>query len=316
MTLPTTGTLGMNQVNLEILRPETAELGLDDPAVRVLAGSSTGSVQFASLRGKTYLFTFTISTNQIDADLRSLALAAGWNGVFPVQATINSGVWISGSVAGNSTAALTISGSFPNGITLINNGAIVGRGGNGGSASVAGTAGGKALLASSAVTIQNNGTIAGGGGGGGGGRPGSGTSRECDMGNDSCSGGTGGGGGGGGGRSNISFNAPGGSGGSSSSGGSCLSVLSGSSGGIGTSTAPGSGGAAGYASACRCPGCAGSGGAGGAAGDWGTAGNAGGNGYSGFTTLIGALGGAAGQAVDGNANITWTAFGTRLGPIV
>lgn len=290
MTLPTTGTLGLNQVNLELFRAETALIGLNDAEVRGLAETPTGAVTFANLRGKSYLFAFTIATNQSDANLRTLALAAGWNGISPLQATINSGVTIGGSVAGNSTPALTINGSFPNGVLLINNGIIAGRGGAGsttGPAPAAGQAGGLALAVSVPVTIQNNGTIAGGGGGGGAGASFSGTGN-CDMGESSCNY-TRLGGGGGGGRSNAIFTAAGGSVG----------------GGTGTGTTNGAGGT-GTSSTGVCPSCVGTGPSGGAGGGWGTAG---------ASSLSGVLGGAAGLALTGNANITWTAFGTRLGPI-
>jgi hypothetical protein len=247
-------------------------------------------------------FQFTIASNQIDANLRTLAINAGWNGTQPVQATINSGVWISGSVQANSTAALTINGSFPNGVTLINNGTIAGRGGNGGGGQYpfgAGTAGGLALGVSVGVTIQNNGTIAGGGGGGSGGGYGATTVyTSCRMGDDSSGGATAGGGGGGGGRSNVSFNSSGGAAGTGGSGIGCFSYIYPSAGGAGTSAGFGVGGVGGYIS-CTCPASGTStGSSGGNGGDWGTA-----------------SGGGAGSAVSGNANITWTAFGTRLGPI-
>lgn len=283
----------MNQVNLELFRPETNLLDLNDAEVRGLAETPSGTITIANLRGKSYLFAFSIATNQVDANLRSLAIAAGWNGTSPVQATINSGVWISGSVAGNSTAALTIDGSFPNGVTLINNGTIAGRGGTGASTTTSGVtpspgqAGGLALSASVPVTIQNNGTIAGGGGGGGAGISVFGFGN-CDMGQSSCTYSRSGGGGGGG-RSNVSYTAPGGTGGFG--------------GGTGTSTGPGGGGTGGTSTGV-CPSCNGQAPSGGAGGAWGTAG-----------TSSSGSGGAAGIAVTGNANITWSAFGTRLGPI-
>lgn len=256
------------------------------------------------------VFAFTISSNQIDANLRTLAINAGWNGTIPVQATINSGVWISGSVQANSTAALTINGSFPNGVTLTNNGTIAGRGGTGGNGgwqyavATAGTAGGLALLASVGVTIQNNGTIAGGGGGGSGANGASG-SGNCFMSEESCSV-TLAGGGGGGGQSNVSFNGTGGttftSGGS---GGRGCSFTQGTAAGSGTSGGAGSGGAGGQSFGCTCTFCSNlTAGTGASGGSWGSAGGS-----------LTYAGGAAGFAVSGNGNISWTAFGTRLGPI-
>lgn len=318
MTLPV-GTISLSQVNVELTKSATATISMNDADVRTLAGVPSGAIGMSNLQGKTYVFTFTIASNQIDANLRTLAVNAGWNQSTPVQATINAGVWISGSVAANSTAALTINGSFPGGVTLINNGTIAGRGGNGGvgatepGSPTAGTAGGRALLASVGVTIQNNGTIAGGGGGGGGGGFNL-VSASCNMGEDSCRI-EAGGGGGGGGRSNASYNASGGAAGGSTFNAASCTVTQAQAGGTGTSSGPGAGGAGARTgtSGCTCVGCRDVvGGAGGSGGAWGTAGATGGT----TPDRAGAAGGAAGQAVSGNSNITWTAFGTRSGPIV
>lgn len=301
MTLPT-GTISLSQVNVELGKSATAQISLNDADVRSLAGVASGLIDLQDLQGKSNVFAFAIAANQTDANLRTLALAAGWNGTTRIQATINSGVTISGSVAANSTAALTVDGSFPNGVTLINNGTIVGRGGNGGSSGVAGTAGGRALLASVACTINNAGTIAGGGGGGGGGAANF-TSATCDMQSNNCSS-TCPGGGGGGGRSSLAGNSSGGAGGAST-GSQCAVSISASAGNAGTSSAAGAGGAGGSRSSCSCSGCTITAGTGGTGGGWGTAG-----------ATAGGAGGAAGEAVNGNSNITWTAFGTRLGTIV
>lgn len=122
-------------------------------------------------------FSFNISGSLVDVNLRSAAVAAGWNGISSVTATVTSGSVLNAS----SNYALVINGSFPNGVSLINNGIIAGRGGVGGAGGTArgdlqvanggaaGGAGGHGLLAQVPVTIFNNGIIAGGGGGGGGG---------------------------------------------------------------------------------------------------------------------------------------------------
>lgn len=90
-----------------------------------------------------------------------------------LKAVINPGVSIYASSA--NTPALSISG-FPAGseILLVNNGTIIGAGGNGATGSAYGQGfvnsaqrGGTAVRCTNNVTIQNNGTLAGGGGGGG-----------------------------------------------------------------------------------------------------------------------------------------------------
>ena len=160
-------------------------------------------------------FEFSISVDATNGNLRTLAVSAGWNELSAVIATIDSGVVLSGNTAGYSTAALTIDGAWNSGVSLINLGVIVGRGGAGGGGGRAGDTvtsgsngqtGGTALKVTSAVSINNaSGTIAGGGGGGGGG-----TSGGAN--------GSGGGGGGGGGRSSNT-NSSGGAGGVSTKGG-------------------------------------------------------------------------------------------------
>jgi hypothetical protein len=130
--------------------------------------------------GKASAFNFspTIASNTANYNLKSAAIAAGWNQVLPLNATvtINSGVYVYSTSTG--AYAFQTGVTFPAGsvLRLINNGIILGMGGVGStpapyaSISVSGTAptvGGPALLAQNAITITNNGVIGGGGGGGG-----------------------------------------------------------------------------------------------------------------------------------------------------
>lgn len=296
MTLPVVpgSSLSFSQVNTELGRSATAQISLNESAVRTLAGvgASPATISVSNLSGKSNTFSFTIASNQTNANLRSLAVAAGWGGTAQVIATINSGVYISSN--GTGTPALRVDGSFPGGVRLNNNGAIIGMGGAGGrglaayAVGAAGAAGGGALSVAVAITVNNAGTIGGGGGGGGGGNSASYTYSDGKY------SGTGyvGGGGGGGGRSSAAANSAGGLGGQD-----------------GGSTSPGAPGLAGTVSA------AGAGGApavgGGVSGTYG--GNGGGWGSSGAAGIY--AGGAGGYAVSGNGNITWTATGTRLGGI-
>lgn len=241
-------------------------------------------------------FAFTISSNQSGANLRTLAINAGWNQSSKLIATINGGVYVSSNSTG--TPALTVSGSFPGGVELTNNGIIVGMGGAGGaggssSSGSAGGAGGTALSVSSAITITNNGTIAGGGGGGGGAR---GSQIYCG-----CGIVTSGGGGGGGGRSSAAANSAGGFTPFSSGWGQT------SQGNPGTVSAAGTGGQTGGVIAY-----------GGTGGGWGSAGATGSSSRPGGTaaaTFGPYGGGSGGNAVTGNSNVNWAATGTRLGGI-
>lgn len=240
-------------------------------------------------------FSLTISTNQTNLNLGTYATSNGWDGSALLSVTVDSGVYLSSNTT--ATPALTVSGSFPNGVELTNNGFIVGMGGAGGDGADSGVsndgspggAGGLALSVSSAITIDNQGTIAGGGGGGGGGTRQNVTSGKSTLEYGGC--------GGGGGRSSQ-FNSAAGIGGDHNNG-------TGDSGTVGTVSAAGSGGTDGSPSN---PSIYNDGGDG---GGWGSAGIDGGesDGYSGGT------GGAAGAAVSGDSNITWTTTGTRLGAI-
>lgn len=248
------------------------------------------------LAGATYgggLFALSIATNQTDLNLNSYALANGWDGASAIEITVEAGVVISSS--STSTPALTVNGTWPNGVSLVNNGTIVGKGGSGGADPSAGLAGGPALSASVPISVDNQGTIGGGGGGGGAGRRYTGCWRVATT------------------ENNWGVRCATGKGGTGGTGYGPLSAGPGRSGiqviyydytRI-------------YATGCR----GGTGGAMGAAGGAGTS-----SGYSSYpqygqgtfySEIFGSApaGGSGGYAVSGNSNITWTNTGTRLGGI-
>jgi len=310
MALPSSGSLTLAQIQTEFGGANPISLSEYYRNGGLVTGNNTnvptsGIISLSNFYGAVKLFQFTISTSYTTTqDLRSLALAAGWNGVDPVVTTIASGVIIRGAsgagagggasvvpygtnnAAGSSgSTGLTIAGSFPAGISLINNGTIYGGGGGGGGGGSnggggSGGAGGAGIAVSVAVSITNNSVIAGGGGGG--------------AGNNAW--GTGGivrsGGGGGGGAVYGQF----GSGGN----------WEGIDGGPGGSGAETSGGAGGYSDQGFNVG-----GAGGALGSAGVRPNDVWNGG-----LSAGLGGAGGAAVSGNSYVTWLATGTRYGALV
>ena len=303
----------MSEVNVELGLPASTNISLDQGSVRTLAGVASGAISMQNLQGKANAFSFALSGSNVD--LRTAAISAGWDGTTKVKAAVNFGAVISST--SNGTPALTISGAFPNGVELTNDGTIVGMGGGGGSGGgtgpasksvgptypgSAGSSGGTALSVSVPVTITNNGTVAGGGGGGGGGGSGMQAGGTTT---------TAGGGGGGGGKSSAT-NSSGGAGGVA---GTATFRSPGTAGSPGTYTGAGTGGPRGAYN--WGPGAA-YGGNGGAGGDWGSGGAAGGNGsWSGSIggSKPGGGGGGAGPCTVGNANITWAATGTRLGPL-
>ena len=246
---------------------------------------------FAAGNGVTASGTVTIAGGTC-VNVRTAALAAGWGGSSILNVVISANVGSSST----STPALTITGSFPAGLSLtINTGVyIVGHGGAGGSSTTVGNAGGTALSVSSYsgtyLNITNNGVIGGGGGGGG------------DY---------------GGGGAGLTTGAAGG-------GGSASGTLT--NGGAGASGA--AGGAAGSAGANSSSPGGGSYYYGGGGGGLGAAGGAGYYGNGGTTysdpsvgdpdatfRATSYAGGAAGAATSGNSSITWLLTGTRYGAL-
>lgn len=240
-------------------------------AVRMIGWSKSG-----------FVWRPTISADATNWVLYSQAIAAGWDGVVPLDAevTVSSGIVLSA----NSTSqyGFDTGSGFPVGTTLklIMPGYVCGMGGAGGSYStgVTGKNGGPALRAQHAISIDASGGVIAGGGGGGGG-----SSYYAT-----------GGGGGRSGRTNSSGGAdsyPGASG-TFSSGGKGGAYSGGAAGGT---TGPGAN-SGGYSTA------------GGGGGGWGASG---GTGYNPSSTA----GGAGGAAVVGDSYITWINTGTRYGAI-
>jgi hypothetical protein len=229
MTLQATGAVSFSQLNTELLKSPTAQLALNDSLVRGLFGVTSGAIGINNGYGKQYRIwaNITISANTANYSLTSAVvntfLGSGYvAGITDTVITINSGVYVySPSTA---TPAFSIS-SFTSGDTvkIINNGAIIGTGGAGGTganyggSASAGNDGGTALYSRFATSVQNNGGIAGGGGGGGGGGY---QSRTVSSGKSSSTLGYGGGGGGGGSGYGLGLGGSGGTGGNQGTGGS------------------------------------------------------------------------------------------------
>jgi hypothetical protein len=258
------------------------------------------------------LFATAINIDSPNIVLRTVANAAGYGGSGDCTITLNAEAY---SATG---APALLPGAWPAGIALtliIATGRFIsGTGGVGGAgyansaaAPTAGGPGGTALDASAVsgftFAVQNLGTLRGGGGGGAGG------GGSMDGYTDPSSAFNGGGGGGGQGRNG---------GGSGLAGrfrgnqwtdpNATIPDTSGAPGG------PGGPGAGGHSESDGST--FGVGWAGGNGGTWGTPGGPPSGGPVGDINFDGPrTGGAAGKAVNGNANILWIATGTRLGPI-
>jgi hypothetical protein len=297
MALPITGPISADDINTELVVPPTSTTALNDPPVRTLFARPTinSEISYDHGHGKfTSVFLSYVPPGNpaYGLNLRQMAIDSGWNQNAYVELTIGPSTIISSTSA--SIPSLTIDGTFPNGAKLINNGTIIGRGGDGGRggygdwgngpSGTAGGAGGVGVNVSTPVIIENNGTMGGGGGGGGGG--GSGL--------------------------NVTYGGGGGGGASYGTGGAYIPGAAWNNSGADGSlyTGGGGGGRIDLGTKKRAhPG--GAGGAGGNPGAAGVGGNPGAGGYGGSEAP--GAGGAAGVSVNGDRYVTWTALGTKYG---
>lgn len=300
MTLPASGPISFNAINVELGVAGTTTASLGQASYRTLAGVASGPISMSNFYGKSNRVTIniTISANTANYVLNTAKAAGYIAGKSDIVLTINSGVTVYSDSTG--TAAFIVDTSWASGDTVrVNNaGVILGRGGQGAvsinTKGQAGGAGGTGLQVLRATSVNNTNRISGGGGGGGGGGGASGQGAGVNAG--TGGGGLGNGSAGGTGSTAGTLTAAGSGQGGTTVAGSCT---------IGESV---------YASyAIR-----------GNSGAGGSYGASGGNGVAGQFTTTGSCsgvgdtagaGGGGGAAVSGNSNITWIATGTRNGGI-
>ena len=300
MALPTSGPLSLNQIHIEAGGTSGATVSLNDADVRALIGKASGAqMSFSEWYGASGRNTLNliISSNTNNYNIKSAAVATG-NYVFgatDVILTINSGVTVGSTSTGTYALDTGSAWSGSDTITIVNNGTVKGRGGNGGAGGssvynasdvnlntsdpgAAGSVGGPAFLVIKPCTFTNNGSVYGGGGGGGGGGGWTGV-----VGKGATPTASGGGGGGGGAGVNA---------GSGAAGGTATGATSnnpGAAGSAGTATAGGAGGVSGFTGTGVTYG-----GTGGGLGSSGSVGATPSLGGTGFTNGAGGSGGLAG----------------------
>ena len=297
-------TLG-ESIALQLSLAPTGTISLDDVGVRTLAEVPTGAITMPdNFWGKPAGFSFsrTITSDVNNYNLFNEAVAAGWDQITALNAvvTIGPGVRIASTLSANSS--FLISGSFPTGTTIsvINNGTIVGRGGNGGnSGGASGGGGGQGFVNSSGgTTIPTSAGI---------GEPGTGgTIGSIGL----------------GGIYEEAFSpAPPGYGGigqPGQTGGTAMltnypvSLQN-------NGTIAGGGGGGGGGGLASFPGGGGGGGSfarAGAGGNGGSLGNAGSAGQTTTPTTYGGAGGAAGFSINGYSFVTLSGSGALVGPTI
>lgn len=163
MALQTSGAISLDDMHVEAGGTSGTEVSLNDADIRDLILKGAGAqAQFSEWYGAAREYALALASDVSNIDVRALAITDGWDGNEPLVINVNSDTTVYSTTT--STAGMLIAGSFPNGITINNSGAITGRGGS------AGQDGGDAveITTTDSVTITNNSGafIAGGGGGG------------------------------------------------------------------------------------------------------------------------------------------------------
>jgi hypothetical protein len=173
MPLPTSGPISLSNVNTELGLSSTAPINLGSSIVRTLFGVPSGTISKSNGRGKANRVSLSVvySTNTQQATVNPTSLSGYVAGISDIVITVNSGIYVWSD--STSVPAMTINGGLATGdtITLINNGFIIGRGGDGvnGWLRQVGNNGGPALNLNLPITIDNTNAsayIAGGGGSG------------------------------------------------------------------------------------------------------------------------------------------------------
>jgi hypothetical protein len=307
MALPSSGSISLNQMHIEVGGSSGSQVSLNDSDIRGLISKSSGAqMSFSEWYGASAIvnIALTISSNTNNYNIFNSKGSTYVAGKTNVTLTINSGVSVGSTSTG--TYALHTGQGWASGdtLTIVNNGTIKGRGGDGGvggsranvpgtngappnqitTAAAVGNDGGNAFRAQFATTFTNNGSVYGGGAGGGGG----GSATTLTYGYKGSGGWAGGSGGGGGAGVN---GGSGGAGGTAEWTDALTNVNAGTTGATGSSGTSTSGGAGGAAQSMGDA----SGGAGGSGGGLGSNGSSGSTGTS-TSTLVeaGAAGGTRG----------------------
>lgn len=172
MALPSSGRIKLSDVNTELGLSSTTRISLGQLSVLTLFNISGGRIALAADgygKANRVSLSTTFSSNTTQTTVTASSLSGYVAGKTDLTITVNSGVYLYST--DTAAPALTITGATTGDtITLVNNGYIMGKGGDSvhsyGTRRNDGRPGGPAISISYPLIITNNSYIGGGGGGG------------------------------------------------------------------------------------------------------------------------------------------------------
>ena len=174
------GTTAGVSIQVELGGTGTTQISLNDASVRTLAGVATGAITMpTNFYGKSNRVTsaLTISANTQNYVLNTAKVTGYVAGKTDVTLTINASVVVGSASTGSYAFTVNTSWAAGDTVTVINNGTVIGAGGDGGAGDnlntgaggFPGLGGGPAVSVLRTTSWTNTSGVCGGGGGGGGG---------------------------------------------------------------------------------------------------------------------------------------------------
>jgi hypothetical protein len=162
------GNIVGESINLELNLPADNNSSLNDPDFRALAGIPTGTISLADFYGKSRVTQIGIFISTKEYTLSPAVVPGYIAGSTNVELVVNPGVYVYSDDITKPGLLVTgfVSGDS---VKIVNNGFIIGKGGQGGitdANSEVAESGGNGISTFYPITIENNSYIAGGGGGG------------------------------------------------------------------------------------------------------------------------------------------------------
>ena len=132
MTLPVSGAISFNDINVELGVAGTTQASLGQSSYRTLAGVASGAISMSNFYGKSnrVSISYTFSANTANASLNLSTISGYAAGTSDITVTINSGIYLYATSTGNYGLNLS-GGTTGDTLTIVNNGYIMGQGGKG-----------------------------------------------------------------------------------------------------------------------------------------------------------------------------------------